>query len=70
MASQLVMGMDLDPASTDDFRHVVAQTLAPDGYVVLTLTLTLALTLTLTLTLTVDRVHSRYVTIAAEVAVT
>ena len=34
MASQLVMGMDLDPASTDDFRHVVAQTLAPDGYVV------------------------------------
>ena len=34
MSSQLVMGMDLDPASTDDFRHVVAQTLAPDGFLV------------------------------------
>ena len=34
ISSQLLVGLDLDPASTDDFRHVASHTLAPDGYVV------------------------------------
>ena len=53
-------------AALGPVKHIVTLTLT----LTQTLTLSLALTLTLPLTLTVDRVHSRYVTIAAEVAVT
>ena len=34
LSAQLLLGLDLDPASTDDLRQVVSQALAPDGYVV------------------------------------
>jgi len=34
LSSHLVLGLDLDPASTDDLRHLVAQTLSPVGFVV------------------------------------
>ena len=34
LSADLVLGSDLDPASNEDLRSVVAQTLKPDGYVV------------------------------------
>jgi len=34
LSAQLVVGSDLDPASTDDLRHVVALATATDGFVV------------------------------------
>eukprot|EP00966_Prymnesium_polylepis_P118276 2734623-Prymnesium_polylepis.1 len=34
LSADLVLGYDLDPASTDDFRHLVSQSLSPGGYVV------------------------------------
>jgi hypothetical protein len=34
LSVQLVLGLDLDPASTDDLRQLVAQTLAPDGFII------------------------------------
>ena len=40
MSSNLVLGSDLDPASTDDFRHLIAHTLASDGFVVAGIQLT------------------------------
>ena len=34
LSAQMVLGLDLDPASTDDLRRVVSQSLASDGFVV------------------------------------
>ena len=34
LSAQLVLGSDLDPASTDDLRGVVVHSLAPDGFVI------------------------------------
>ena len=34
LSSQIVLGLDLDPASTDDLRGLVSQTLARDGFVI------------------------------------
>ena len=34
LSAQLVLGSDLDPASTEDFRKVVAKALSPDGFVI------------------------------------
>ena len=34
LSAQMVLGLDLDPASTDDLRKVVSQSLASDGFIV------------------------------------
>ncbi|KAL1524290.1 hypothetical protein AB1Y20_019193 [Prymnesium parvum] len=34
LSTDLVLGYDLDPASSDDFRHLISQTLLPDGFIV------------------------------------